>query len=90
MGNKKRFKEEWSGDIAAVLGIFALLPIAWYVSSTGYVRDVSLSWLILKLTASSLWLYYGWVNENTPTVIGAMSTGLILMFLVVMKIFLEK
>ena len=49
MYSNRKYKAEWVGDIAAIIGIIALLPIAWYVTATEKTHQLNYFWLVIKL-----------------------------------------
>ena len=86
---KPKYKYDWVGDLAAIFGIIALLPLVFYVTTTQQVRDLHLGWLLLKLMSVSLWLVYGLANSIIPSVISAVSVGLLLLYLIGVKIYIN-
>ncbi len=86
---KEKHKQEWVGDVAAALGIMAMIPVAWYVTKTGFVRDINIYWMILRLASCILWVYFGCVNNITPNIISGSIVGIIVFYLIIMKILLD-
>lgn len=82
-------KKEWVGNIAAIVGIVALVPITWHVIFTEKYRTVNLSWTFLKMFGAVLWLYFGIINNITPTIVVSIAT-LFILFIVVLGKFLKK
>lgn len=88
--NKPKYKQVWVGDIAAVVGIIALIPLVWYVMETQQVRDLHMGWMLLKIIATLCWLYFGIVNKIQPNIISSSCILAILLFLLGMKIYVSN
>lgn len=82
-----KLKKEWVGQLAAIIGIIALLPIGWYVIFTYKYINISLVWIFLKILGAGLWLYFGLVNKITPNVILSIASLIVLFIIVIGKMF---
>lgn len=78
-------KYEWVGDAAAVLGIISLLPVAWAATTTGNVHNLDYTWLSISLASTILWFLFGYTNKIHPTTISAISIGVIIIYLILLK-----
>jgi uncharacterized protein with PQ loop repeat len=84
------YKDAWVGDVAAILGIIALIPLAWHVTATEHTHSLNYMWLGIKLVAAGLWFYFGYVNRITPNVISSVAIGALVIYLIGIKIYIEN
>lgn len=86
--SQQRFKGEIIGEIASIISVIALLPLAWHVTSTGNVENIEISWMMLKLIAIGMWFYFSWINMIIPNIICSVGIGAIIIYLIGCKLFI--
>lgn len=89
MEKGKHYKHENIGNIAGILGIIALVPLAWDVMQTNVVKHLNILWLLIRLLSTGMLLYFGIINKITPIIIASGGVGIILLYLLGMKIYME-
>jgi len=87
---RRELKKEWVGEIAAVIGIIAFIPLVWHVTSKKTTYSLHYAWLIIKIFAAVLWLVYGITNDLPPNITGSVAAIIILTYLLFIKIYYES
>lgn len=87
---RKRFKGEIIGELASIISVVALLPLAWEVTSTGNVSNIQISWMFVKLVAIGMWFYFAWVNMIIPNIICSVGIGAIIIYLIGCKLLIRS
>lgn len=85
---KCEFKGELVGEIASIITVLALVPFAWYITTTGDVQNINIFWMLLKLVAIVMWLYFSWINAIVPNIICYVGISALFLYIIGCKIFL--
>lgn len=73
------------GYIASILGICSLFPLLLSVIKKQSTSEMPFAWMILLLSSSACWLYYGVSNDILPTKISSTVFTLTYIFLIYFK-----
>lgn len=90
------YKYNYIGTLAAILGIIALLPIAWHITKSNIDKDleasknIKYSWMALRIISVLLWLFFGIANNINPTVMSSIGLLILLIYIVIMKLHIEQ
>jgi uncharacterized protein with PQ loop repeat len=92
MKEKKRRKlqKEWVGGLAAILGMFAFVPLLYNTTVYKSTHSLHYAWLILRIGVSALWIWYGVANDLVPNIVSATAAIAILLYLLTVKYYWES
>jgi uncharacterized protein with PQ loop repeat len=68
---KIKYKHDWLGYVASVLGPISLCFEILHIKKTKDSKSISYKWLILSLIVSCLWLAHSIINKIKPGVLSS-------------------
>ncbi|TAI47935.1 SemiSWEET family sugar transporter [Flagellimonas allohymeniacidonis] len=74
------------GLVAATLTTSSFVPQVYKTWKEKSTKDISLTMYLVFFTGTMLWLYYGFVHRSAPIVFANGVTGLLVAFILVLKL----
>jgi uncharacterized protein with PQ loop repeat len=84
-----KIKIEWTGLIAAIFSITALVPLIHVITIKKKTKSVLTSYLVIKILGFIFLMIYSMVNKLTPTIIISVVSFIIYLYLLGIKWYYE-